>query len=315
MALPSVAAEGAARCTTGAVTSTTEEPRLSPSPTSAQPRGRWLARTWRTYVTDVRRDTNAAALEAIGTSDRRAGDLTIGMVLLSGALCLIAVEYLGQTFHPQWFQSALRLFGLDAAADQVGVSILESPHGKFWGLLFWSAIRAVFWIAVPLAVARALGIGSADLGLRIRGLLGHVKPYALLYVAALPFLILASTGAEFEARYPFYDPLPGEGLWPYVVAWWVVYSVQFVAVEVFFRGVLVLGLAPRFGVMAVYVAIIPYVMIHFGKPFAETVGAIVTAVVLGHLALKYRSIWWGAGLHIATAISFDALALSHQGFF
>ena len=60
-------------------------------------------------------------------------------------------------------------------------------------------------------------------------------------------------------------------------------AVQFIGVEVFFRGFLVLGLAPRMGVMAVYVSVIPYVMIHFAKPMLETLGAIVAAIALGHL--------------------------------
>jgi hypothetical protein len=298
------------------VTSTTEDPRVQQASGQRDPRTGWLARTWRVYVTDVRRDTNAEALEAIGTGDRRASDLTIGTLLLVGALCLIGIEYLGNTFEPQWFQSALRVVGLDAAADQVGTSILDTPHGKFWGLTFWSAIRTLFYVAVPLTVARfALDIRPRDLGIRIRGILGHAPPYAFLCVAAMPFIIWASFGSEFEARYPFYDPLPGEGLWPYLLGWWAVYAIQFIGVEVFFRGFLVLGLAPRMGIMAVYVSVIPYVMIHFDKPMLETLGAIAAAIALGHLALKYQSIWWGAALHIAIAISFDLLALWHEGFF
>ncbi len=198
----------------------------------------------------------------------------------------------------------------------MGTSILAEPHGKFWGLTFWSAVRIVLYAGVPLAVARLfLGISLADLGLRFRGTLCHAKPYVFLYFAVLPAIVWASFGAEFEAKYPFYDPLPGEGVWPYLMAWWVVYAIQFIGVEVFFRGFLVLGLAPRMGIMAVYVSAIPYVMIHFDKPMLETLGAIATAVALGHLALKYQSIWWGAALHVGTAVTFDVLALWHEGFF
>ncbi|HUW02707.1 MAG TPA: CPBP family intramembrane glutamic endopeptidase [Acidimicrobiales bacterium] len=297
------------------MSSTTDEPETTVARNTDAATG-WLARTWRTYVTDVRRDTNTAALEAIGTGDRRASDETIGTLLLLGALCLIGIEYFGRTFEPQWLQSALRAVGLDAAAAQVGESILDTPHGKFWGLSLWSAVRVFFSVAVPLLIARRfLHLSPGDLGMRLRGIRSHVWPYVFLYFAAMPVIVWASFGAEFESRYPFYDPLPGEGLWPYVIGWWVLYSVQFVAVEVFFRGFLVLGLAPRMGIMAVYVSMVPYVMIHFNKPLAETLGAIVTALALGHLALKYRSIWWGAALHIAAALSFDLLALQHEGFF
>lgn len=237
-------------------------------------------------------------------------------MLVVSALCLTGIEYLGQTFEPQWLQSTLRAIGLDGAADQLGESVLESPRGKFWGLMFWGATRLVLYVALPLGAARLLlGLRPSELGTRARGALRHALPYLVLFVAAAPAIFAASFDGEFQARYPFYDPLPGEGFFPYLVAWWAVYGLQFVGVEIFFRGFLVLGLAPRFGVAAVYVSTVPYVMIHFDKPLLETLGALLTGIALGHLALRYRSIWWGAALHISVAVSFDVLALWHQGWF
>ncbi len=86
----------------------------------ATTRSGWLARTWHTYVTEVVRDTNAASLEAIGTSSRRASDVTVGTILLVAAVCLIGIDYLGQTFEPEWFQSTLRLVGLDGGRRPSG---------------------------------------------------------------------------------------------------------------------------------------------------------------------------------------------------
>lgn len=291
-------------------TSDRVEPGTAPEPPRGGPRGLWYR-----FVTSVRHDADTASLEAIGTADRRASDRTVATVLVVGALCLTGIEYLGRTFEPDWFRSTLELIGLDGASAQVQESIFESDRGKFWGLLFWATVRMVFYVVVPLFVARSvLGLRPGDLGLRLRGSLRHGGPYALLFVAVLPAIVAASYGPEFEQRYPFYDPLPGEGLWPYLLGWWVIYAIQFVGVEVFFRGFLVLGLAPRFGATAVYVSVVPYVMIHFDKPMLETLGAVLAGTVLGFLSLKYRSIWWGAALHIAVAVTFDVLALWHQEF-
>jgi membrane protease YdiL (CAAX protease family) len=52
-------------------------------------------------------------------------------------------------------------------------------------------------------------------------------------------------------------------------------------------------------------------MIHYGKPMAETYGAIIAGVVLGTLAMRTRSIWGGVLVHCAVAISMDVLALGH----
>ncbi|MCA9541205.1 MAG: CPBP family intramembrane metalloprotease, partial [Myxococcales bacterium] len=56
-----------------------------------------------------------------------------------------------------------------------------------------------------------------------------------------------------------------------------------------------------------------YCMLHFQKTASESLGAIVAGVILGTLAMKYRSIWGGVALHWLVAISMDVLSLFHQG--
>ena len=58
---------------------------------------------------------------------------------------------------------------------------------------------------------------------------------------------------------------------------------------------------------------VPYCMIHYGKPMPETFSAIGAGIVLGLMSLKTRSIWLGAVLHVAVALSMDLLALWHKG--
>ena len=65
----------------------------------------------------------------------------------------------------------------------------------------------------------------------------------------------------------------------------------------------------RLGPYVIFVMTIPYCMIHFGKPIQETLGAIVAGILLGFMALKTRSIWLGAALHIAVAWTMDGLAV------
>ena len=55
--------------------------------------------------------------------------------------------------------------------------------------------------------------------------------------------------------------------------------------------------------------VVPYCMIHFGKPWAEALAAILAGVVLGTLSLKTRSIWSGFLIHVTVAVSMDLAAL------
>ena len=134
-----------------------------------------------------------------------------------------------------------------------------------------------------------------------------------MLLAIAPAVIAASFTTPFQQTYPFYRLNPGEPLWPRLWLWELLYASQFVALEFFFRGFLLHGLKRRFGYATVWVMIIPYVMIHFDKPFAECLGAIAAGFVLGTLSLQTGSMWWGAAIHTAVAWGMDLLSLGHQG--
>ena len=68
-------------------------------------------------------------------------------------------------------------------------------------------------------------------------------------------------------------------------------------------------MARYMGAYAIFVMVIPYAMVHFGKPFAETIGSIIAGTALGTLALRTRSIFGGVLIHIAIAWSMDILAI------
>jgi membrane protease YdiL (CAAX protease family) len=88
---------------------------------------------------------------------------------------------------------------------------------------------------------------------------------------------------------------------------------QFCALEFFFRGFLLRGIAPRLGWAAIFAMALPYNMLHYGKPMPEALAAIVGGIALGTLSLKTKSIWWGAAIHISIAITMDICALTHAG--
>jgi membrane protease YdiL (CAAX protease family) len=256
-------------------------PVRAPRPVESRAR-RW----WRTYVTDVRADANAHVV-VDARSDRDAA-----IVLLTATVCLTLIEYL-------------------ARRDGTGLVDARTQSGQ---LAAWAAVSIAAYVVGPVLVARyALHRPLRELGLRTDGLTAHWRAYALLYAIALPVVLIASFGSAFQAKYPFYDLGVDESFWPHLYGWWVLYALQFVALEFFFRGFLVHGLAPRLGWVSIFVMAVPYNMLHFAKPMPEALVAIAGGVVLGTLSLRTRSIWCGATLHIAIAFTMDFLALWHAG--
>jgi membrane protease YdiL (CAAX protease family) len=193
-------------------------------------------------------------------------------------------------------------------------SLHLSENREFNRLAFWAVVMVVTYVLPPVLLIRfVLRERVRDYGLRVRGISAHVPAYLLLLAIALPVIVVASFAGSFQAKYPFLDIAPGEALGPYLYLWWLLYWAQFVALEFFFRGFMVQGLAPRLGYASIFAMVVPYTMLHFGKPMPEALAAIVGGVVLGTLSLKTRSIWLGASLHIAIALTMDVAALVHAG--
>ena len=259
---------------------------VPPAARPLPPRPPAWARLRRIYVTDVRDDADVRAVTSART------DRDAAIVLVTAALCLTLSQYL-------------------AKRDGTGVVGSASQFDRLAG---WALIASASYVVLPaLVTVFVLRRPLRDIGLRMAGMASHWPVYALLFSIALPAVVIASFGHSFQAKYPFYDLAAGESLWPRMFVWWSLYALQFVALEFFFRGFLVHGLAPRLGWVSIFVMIVPYNMLHYGKPMPEALVAIAGGLVLGTLSLKTRSIWWGATLHIAIAITMDVCALWHAG--
>jgi membrane protease YdiL (CAAX protease family) len=131
----------------------------------------------------------------------------------------------------------------------------------------------------------------------------------VLYLAFLPILIPTSLSAEFHSKYPLFTEARHSAL--NFALHEIAYVIYFVGWEFIFRGYLLFGLRPAIGFYAVFVQTIPFAILHFGKPEVETMAAILAGVILGYLALRARSFWYGWMLHSLIAVTNDILAVWH----
>ncbi len=67
------------------------------------------------------------------------------------------------------------------------------------------------------------------------------------------------------------------------------------------------GLEEKFGYYAVLIQMIPFVILHNGKPMAETFSAILGGIALGILAFRTRSILYGFVVHVGIMFSIDLI--------
>jgi membrane protease YdiL (CAAX protease family) len=262
---------------------------------------RWIKKIsidqWRAIDED-REATGGSAPRGIDSETKRppgaAGTFSwvVVAILATCAVSLTLQEYLGDrhTFS-QWF-------------PRTG----KDPYYELKGFAWWSGWRLVGYVVLPMLVIACLpGERIRDYHVSLRGFFKHLWLYAVMFALILPAVIVASTTDSFRHTYPFYRNANRSqfDLW----AWQALYAVQFISLEFFFRGFLLQGLRRALGSNAIFVMIVPYCMIHYGKPMTETLGAIGAGVILGTLAMRTRSIWGGVLIHIGVATTMDVLAL------
>jgi membrane protease YdiL (CAAX protease family) len=225
------------------------------------------------------------------------------VVFAVAVVLLVVFEYWGL---PSSFQGTSLHTGL---ADALGEGY--RPYFDLLPYQYWGVSSVVLRVLLPLAVvALVLRESPRDWGWRFPRDWHHIWPYVVFLAVMVPVLFGASALGSFQRKYPFYEQavLGGWHFW----GWQLFYGLQILGVEAFFRGFLLFGLYPRLGWNAIPVMVIPYVMIHFGKPMPETFAAIVAGTMLGYLALRSRSFLWGALLHWSVAITMDAFVIGRE---
>lgn len=140
---------------------------------------------------------------------------------------------------------------------------------------------------------------------------GSLKPYLYLLMVVAPVILVASFHPNFSTYYPVYKTNQVAELWNWpgylpAVIFEFLYGLDFLNVELLFRGFFVIGMAQILGKDAVLPMVTIYCYLHFGKPIGETISSIVGGYILGILAFRTRSIWGGVLLHVGVAWLMEA---------
>lgn len=263
----------------------------------------WFFRgTWREL------DQEAAAYRR-QTAELGQLDLRPAACLVITAVVLTMQEYYGGR---QLYDELLRPWLREL--EQGGAAWVKlSKYDEYYGYVWWVATRVVGYVLVPLPLWKLMFPGDSllDMGFRLKGFFRHLWIYGLCLAVVLPTMLLVASQPDFGTYYPFYKNSTRS--WFDFLAWESIYWLQFLALEMFFRGWMVGALRKTMGSGAIFAMAVPYCMIHYGKPYLEAHGAIVAGVVLGSLAMRTRSIYSGFLVHITVALLMDLLALWRRG--
>jgi membrane protease YdiL (CAAX protease family) len=266
---------------------------------------RFFLETWQRMDAEAEAERDARRARGTGYDWRPLA------VLCSGAVFLTAMRYFGSSRRfAQLLGAVDDPFGEDTS---LWATLTFSPFGELYEYCWWAGWRVLGYFVFPCIVTWLLGERVRDQGLSVQGFRKHAWIYAVLFAAVLPLVVGVSFTEDFTRYYPFYGRAGRS--WFDLLAWELLYAAQFFALEFFFRGWWLQSCKAMMGSHAIFAMVVPYCMIHYGKPWPEAFAAVVAGLVLGTLAMKTRSIWSGVLIHISVATSMDVLALLQKGGF
>ncbi|SEM77301.1 CPBP family intramembrane glutamic endopeptidase [Nitrosomonas marina] len=240
-------------------------------------------------------------------------DYKVMLICLTTALVLTCTHYFGDF---KFLVSILLNLGFNDLAIKLQRLMLMHPDSGFFQALYWASVIVFFYLALPaICIKWIFRENFTEYGAGFEGALRYYRLYIWMLIVMIPLVYYFSATESFIKMYPFYKVSPGDSLFPKFFVWELFYFLQFVALEFFFRGFMLHGTKHRFGFYSIFFMMVPYCMIHFGKPMPETIAAIIAGVILGYMSLKSRNIWLGVFVHCSVALMMDVSALIRQGVF
>ena len=178
------------------------------------------------------------------------------------------------------------------------------PGGPTLQLFGDLAQQSVLLVGVPLLWIRFLGrVRLGELGLQLRGIRRWPSECLLLALPLIAIALLLTRVPAIHATYPRFVPARSQP-WLLVpsTAAFAMYGLSW---EFFFRGWILFGLRPRWGVWANIVQAVPCALLHGGKPNLEWAIAFPVAMGLGALAVRWGTLVPGFLLHLGVALAIN----------
>ncbi|MGC4101250.1 CPBP family intramembrane glutamic endopeptidase [Ferruginibacter sp.] len=186
----------------------------------------------------------------------------------------------------------------------------EAALGKIWNgfeLKYWRTcinwVVKVFVLLIPVYITWWIK-DSSDQPFYGTRPLEDVKPYITMVLIMLPLLALASTQKDFLNMYPKAKVLAQLQMshqpWRYIV-YELCYGFDFISIEFFFRGFLILSLLKICGQHCIIPMACFYCAIHLGKPAGEAISSFWGGLLLGIVSYNTGSIWGGLIVHLGIA--------------
>lgn len=166
-------------------------------------------------------------------------------------------------------------------------------------------VAGIFWLGlVPAPLFRQVALNI----LPLNGAPAFLWTCCFLIAFMLAVFTGMKAGRCVHIRYSSSSVLSDK----FLVVYFTVRILYLAAYELFFRGVLLFGLAAEYGVItALIISTALTVLLHVFTNKKEMLGCIPFAIVLGCLCISSNAVWPAMVIHIALSLSYEIPPVKH----
>ncbi|MDR3627093.1 MAG: CPBP family intramembrane metalloprotease [Ignavibacteriaceae bacterium] len=180
----------------------------------------------------------------------------------------------------------------------------SSPNVNYYEFAYWYIGDFITLFVIPALIIKLfLKEKIKDYGIRLGDYNAGIKLSVLFLIVMVPLIWLATSQPVFSITYPLLDQ--ARDSWKVFIFYEIGLIFYLFAWEFIWRGYMLFGLKENFGYYAVIIQMIPFLILHNGKPPIETFGAILGGIALGILAYRTQSIYYCIVTHAGIMISID----------
>ncbi|MCB0725628.1 MAG: CPBP family intramembrane metalloprotease [Ignavibacteriae bacterium] len=178
--------------------------------------------------------------------------------------------------------------------------------------LYWFFTDGLLMFLIPfLSIKFVLKGKLSDYGFSLGDKKFGLFSVAAFFLFMLPFLWVVSATPDFAKTYPQGGSevssnlsiflLYEAGVLTYMLGW-----------EFLWRGYMLFGLKEKFGYYSIFIQMIPFFILHKGKPELELLGSIFAGLVMGIQAWRSNSFVYSWILHWLIMFSIDTISILRE---
>ena len=174
----------------------------------------------------------------------------------------------------------------------------------YWNQVIYWPIRLIVLSLILFAIWKIFYSKESFFGLTAKYF--NWRPYLIMLLIMVPLIAAASTQPDFLSMYPKLKDVDTalygvQNKWFYHLLHELSYGSDFISVELFFRGFLIMAFIKVAGKDAILPMACFYCTIHFGKPLGECISSYFGGLILGIIVYNTRSIIGGLMVHLGIA--------------